>query len=286
MDYTEVNQNFGALVEGVHLATYTLERAFKKMEALLVDNRWKAVGGGYDDINAFLETIKLDSFKIVAAERQKIAKRIKELQPQAANRQIAKVLGVHESTVRSDTAENPAPAAKKASNAKGSKASPAGNPAPAANGAAAPPAETQPKLSEFKSADGTIKPLCNFNGEDPNDVAEPGDTPEMIRRTIFLYRASEALRHAREHGFDKAADAEITDEIVKLAKKTAEAWVDQAAALERRQLAEVEAAGQPGADQSEQAAQRKAKRGGRRVAKVEAGQPEAAAPAPAITPEV
>jgi hypothetical protein len=137
----------------------------------------------------------------------------------------------------------------------------------------------KPMLSEIQRVDGQIKPLCHFDLEDPGDVEEPGDSMEMIRHRIFTNHANEALRHAREHGFDEAADSEVTDVVVGLAKTVAKAWTDQVAALERRQLAEVEAARQPGADQSKQAAQRKAKRGGRRVAKVEAGQPEAAAPA-------
>jgi hypothetical protein len=244
MDYTEVNQSFGALVEGVHLAGYTLERAFKKMESLLVDNRWKAVGGGYDDINAFLETIKLDSFKIVAAERKKIAKRIKELQPQSANRQIAKVLGVDHQTINNDVGEKSPPKEKKAKQSKANK-EPVGETSPPTGGAA--PAETKPKLSEFQRVDGQIKPACDFNGEDPGDVEEPGDTMEMIRHRIFMFHATEAARHAREHGFNKAADSEITDEIVALAKTTAKAWTDQAAALERRKLDEIKAGHPAGA---------------------------------------
>jgi hypothetical protein len=216
----------------VHLATYTLDRAFKKMEALLVDNRWKAVGGGYDDINAFLETIKLDGFKIVADQRKKIAKRIKELQPQSANRQIAKVLGVAHQTINNDVGKDLPPKEKTAKQSKAKK-EPAGKDLPPSSGAA--PAEIKPKLSEFQRTDGTIKPACDFNGEDPGDVAEPGDTPEMIRRTIFLYRASEALRHARENGFDKASASEIDEEIISAALAVAQAWSDQLSALRAKQ---------------------------------------------------
>src|SRR5450755_4612893 len=101
-DNAEVNQSFGGLVEGVHLAGYALERALRKLEWLLDEDRWKTVGGGYENINAFLDTIKLDSFKMIAVERKKIAEHIKQLQPAASNRQIAKMLGVDHKTVAAD----------------------------------------------------------------------------------------------------------------------------------------------------------------------------------------
>ena len=44
----------------------------------------ETVGGGYANVNVFLDTIKLDSFKIIAVERKKIAERIKALQPEAS----------------------------------------------------------------------------------------------------------------------------------------------------------------------------------------------------------
>jgi len=92
----------------------------------------------------------------------------------------------------------------------------------------------EPRLSEFKRTDGTIKPACDFNDEDAGDVAKPGDTKEMIRYRIFVHRASEALRHARENGFDKASTQEITDEILELAATAAKAWADVYATLQRR----------------------------------------------------
>jgi hypothetical protein len=44
----------------------------------------------------------------MAMERQALVKRIKRLQPDVSNRQIARMLGVDESTVRKDLAGNPA----------------------------------------------------------------------------------------------------------------------------------------------------------------------------------
>ena len=82
----------------------------------------------------------------------------------------------------------------------------------------------EPKCGEFRRVDGQIKSACDFNIEDPGDVAEPGDSPEKIRRQIFLNRASEALRHARENGFDKVVASEITPEIIAASSKAAGAW--------------------------------------------------------------
>jgi site-specific DNA-methyltransferase (adenine-specific) len=99
----EADQAYGSLVEGVFIAGFTLERAFQKLEWLLTDARWKTVGGGYEDVNQFLDTIKLDQFKIIAEQRKKIAAVIKKLEPKASNVQIAKVVGVSDETIRRDT---------------------------------------------------------------------------------------------------------------------------------------------------------------------------------------
>ena len=109
---SDANQAYGSLAEGVHIAGYSLERAWRKLEWLLEENRWRAVGSRFDDVNAFLDSIKLDSFRIVADQRKRIAQRIKELQPEASNRQVAKLLGVNPSTVDRDTAANAVPSAK------------------------------------------------------------------------------------------------------------------------------------------------------------------------------
>src|SRR5205807_2305796 len=53
---------YGSLKEGVHVAGYTLERAWNHLECLLEEDRWKAVG--FDNINTFLDSIQLDSFRI------------------------------------------------------------------------------------------------------------------------------------------------------------------------------------------------------------------------------
>ena len=132
------NEAYGALREGVHIAGYTFERACAKLEWLLDNDRWRGVGDGFSDVNAFLASIKLDSFRPLAEQRKRIALKIKELQPKASNRAIAKTLGVDESTVRADTAAgNPARTGKKSNLVNDERSLTAGNPAPVIAGAAA-----------------------------------------------------------------------------------------------------------------------------------------------------
>jgi hypothetical protein len=85
--------------------------------------------------------------------------------------------------------------------------------------------DTPKFISQFTRTDGQVKAACDFNPEDPGDVAESdSDTPEIIRHRIFMYRAAEALRLAREFGLEKASMEEITDNIIEGASKAAEAW--------------------------------------------------------------
>jgi hypothetical protein len=69
--------------------------------------------------------------------RDQVAERIKELQPAASNRVIAKVVGVDETTIRRDTAANAASGGGKASKVKGDKVTPAANAATLSGTAAA-----------------------------------------------------------------------------------------------------------------------------------------------------
>jgi hypothetical protein len=84
----------------------------------------------------------------------------------------------------------------------------------------------EPRFGEFRNSKGKIKSSCDFNPEDADDVAEPGDSDEVIRHRIFLNHASEALRHARAVASlrQKAAPQEITDDIFETAYQAAEAW--------------------------------------------------------------
>jgi hypothetical protein len=60
------DQAHGRLVEGVHIAGYTIERAFTHLEWLLEENRWRQVSGDFGDVNAFLAGVRLDGFRVLA----------------------------------------------------------------------------------------------------------------------------------------------------------------------------------------------------------------------------
>jgi N6-adenosine-specific RNA methylase IME4 len=127
------NEAYGRLKEGVHIAGYTFERACHELEWLIADDyRWKVCSNkGFTNINDFIRSIQLDDLRPVAEARKRIAKRIKELQPQVSNRAIAGALGVDEGTIRGDIAENSAPGEKKANKNKGENEATAENSAPA-----------------------------------------------------------------------------------------------------------------------------------------------------------
>jgi N6-adenosine-specific RNA methylase IME4 len=93
---------YGSLTEGIHVAGYTIERGWKQLEWLLESNRWQQLGQDFKDVNAFLDSIKLDNLRIVADQRKRIAERIKELQPVASNRAIARTMGVSPQTIGRD----------------------------------------------------------------------------------------------------------------------------------------------------------------------------------------
>jgi N6-adenosine-specific RNA methylase IME4 len=93
---------WGELREGLHVAGYTFERACSRLEHLVVSDAWK-FGGRFETVNDFLNSLRLDNLRPAAEQRQRIALRIKELQPTASNRQIARTLGVSHQTVGRDT---------------------------------------------------------------------------------------------------------------------------------------------------------------------------------------
>ena len=90
---------FGELQEGMFIAGFTFERACRRLETFLEGDAWK-LGGRFEDVNNFLDEIRLDKLKASAEARKRIANRIKELQPEASNRRIAKTFGVDEKTIQ------------------------------------------------------------------------------------------------------------------------------------------------------------------------------------------
>src|SRR6516225_10976974 len=81
VNVASINQAYGELTARVHDASYTLERAFTGLEKLIEGDDWKSVGGGFDDINEFMASVKLDQFNLIAEQRRAIVRRIKQLQP-------------------------------------------------------------------------------------------------------------------------------------------------------------------------------------------------------------
>jgi N6-adenosine-specific RNA methylase IME4 len=122
----------GRLLEAVHIAGYTFERAKDEFKWLLAYDRWRTVGSGFDDIDVFVASIDWSEFRIAVAERRDIAKLLETAR--ATQRATARMLGVDESTVRADlgkrSAGNPAPMGDKAPETKALEADSAGNPAP------------------------------------------------------------------------------------------------------------------------------------------------------------
>lgn len=94
----------GRLMEGVHIVGYTFERACTALKWLLTDNRWQEVGDGFDDINTFLDTIKLTGLKDAVTERKEIARLLAGIG--ASQRATARALGVGLGTVQRDLDPN------------------------------------------------------------------------------------------------------------------------------------------------------------------------------------
>jgi site-specific DNA-methyltransferase (adenine-specific) len=105
-DIAYPDQAYGELRAYLTVAGFTLERACQWLEAMLADDAWRRVGPGYDNVNDFMDSVRLDQFKILVEQRQRIARRINELQPKVSKRQIARTLGVSDQTVGRDLATN------------------------------------------------------------------------------------------------------------------------------------------------------------------------------------
>jgi hypothetical protein len=90
----------GRLLEAVHIMGYTFERAQSELKHLLEDDKWKQCGDGYEDIDEFLKTLKLDSFRMTIEQRKDTAKMLAE--KRATQRAIAGTLGVTQPTIYRD----------------------------------------------------------------------------------------------------------------------------------------------------------------------------------------
>jgi hypothetical protein len=104
-----------------------------------VQNRTPNLSGvGFNHVNAFLDSFRFDKDqKMVAEQRKRIGALIKQLQPTASNRTIAKVVGADETTVRRDTAAFAAEHSITANDINAPEAKPAANAAPTQTGSKA-----------------------------------------------------------------------------------------------------------------------------------------------------
>jgi hypothetical protein len=95
----EGDQAYGRIEAFLHVAGYTIAKAFGDMEYLLDEkNRWKEFG--FSNVNDFLASFNFKEIEANLETRKRLAKRIKELQPDATGRQIARTVGLSETTNR------------------------------------------------------------------------------------------------------------------------------------------------------------------------------------------
>jgi phage N-6-adenine-methyltransferase len=100
---------YGRILESAYAAAHSFERVCSFLEWILQEDRWRKVGHDFDDINAFIDSIKLDTLRVSAEQRKRIGKLIKDLQPDASNRKIAKALGTSHVTINRDLGTNVPP---------------------------------------------------------------------------------------------------------------------------------------------------------------------------------
>jgi hypothetical protein len=61
---------------------------------LLKRRLWRKVGAGFDNVNEFIRSLRLDQFRVIADQRKEFVAQIKELEPEVSNRAIAAAMGV------------------------------------------------------------------------------------------------------------------------------------------------------------------------------------------------
>ena len=105
---SDIQSSHGRMLEAAHFTSYGFERTLNHMEYLLTDGRWRELG--YDDINDFFASIKLDNIRMLAAQRRKLVT-LMAAQEKASQRQIGRTLGVDGETVRRDLGKAAANAA-------------------------------------------------------------------------------------------------------------------------------------------------------------------------------
>jgi hypothetical protein len=142
------------------------------MEDLLAGDAWRTVGPGFDNVNDFLRSIDLTAF--IDGDRPQLVQRIKELQPEASNRAIARAVGVSPRTVDRDVqSEDPAPndAPEPGSQPAdlGKQEDPAPNDAPDPEPVSDPPTSDPEPQSDATEPD-SVQDWLEGGGEDYQDA--------------------------------------------------------------------------------------------------------------------
>lgn len=92
------------------------------------------------------------------------------------------------------------------------------------------------RLDQFRNARGVVKKSCDFNPEDPDDVALPNDTEEEIRQRILAHHIAEAKRHAEKISdqLEFAERSEITEDLIQEIQRTGMVWLKLAKILSKQ----------------------------------------------------
>jgi phage N-6-adenine-methyltransferase len=122
------SEAFGAAREGTHLSAYAQARVIRSVTWLLAEGRWALAG--LKDAGALVDAIRLQSYRLSKEEREAIEQAVKDADASISNRRLAKMLGVHPSTVDEDFAGNPAAREENGKQSNGEENASAGNPAP------------------------------------------------------------------------------------------------------------------------------------------------------------
>ena len=180
-EIANANQAYGALTEGLYITAFTFERAMSGVIGLLKGGGWRLCGAGFDDVNAFVRSLKLDQFKVVADQRQQFAKLVKECEPEVSNRAIASALGVDEGTIRKAGAEKSAPDGQKA---KQNGNAGAENSAPSAKDGRRDAARIDRRIVTIASRDAKASPVPAPEGKYDTIVVDLPWPMEKIDRDV------------------------------------------------------------------------------------------------------
>jgi hypothetical protein len=196
---------YGRILEGAYAAAHSFERVCTFLEWILQEDRWRKVGHDFNDINAFLDSIKFDSLRVSAEQRKHIGKLIKDLQPEASQRKIAGMLGCDEKTIRSDLSPvgNSAPSDKKPKETNRPPGGPAGNsakppPATLSGAAAARLAITNNRGTEggndeFRTPADVVARVRAVLGEIDVDPCSTAQANETVQAKIFYTKEDDGL---------------------------------------------------------------------------------------------